>query len=107
MEGNIATYKNISDFLHIDVSRFGEHDTLVAMGELGSKKFISHWASPLYVYVSALKIYAEEIPGVVRAHHRNIINGGRRFLGKVKGIENDTYSLKGWLWETKMKKQIK
>ena len=28
MEGNIASYKNISYFLQIYVSRFGEHDTL-------------------------------------------------------------------------------
>ena len=104
MEGNIASYKNISDFLHIDVSRFGEHDTLVALEQLGTKNFISHWASPLYVYVSALKKYAEELPGAVRAHHRDIINGGRGFLGKAKGIKDDTYSLKGWLWETKVKK---
>ena len=107
MEGNIASYKNMSDFFKIDVSRFGEHETLVAWGQLGAKKFISHWASPLYVYVSALKKYAEEIPGAIRAHHRDIVNGGERFLEKVKGIENGTYSLKGWLWETNVKKHVK
>ena len=107
MEGNIASYKKIKDFLQIDVSRFGEHDTLVALGQLGTKNFISHWASPLYVYVSALKKYAEEIPGAIRAHHRDIVNGGKGFLGKVKLIENGTYSLKGWLWETRIKKQVK
>jgi hypothetical protein len=80
---------------------------LVALGQLGTKNFISHWASPLYVYVSALKIYAEEIPGAIRAHHHDIVNGGRGFLGIVKGIENGTYSLKGWLWETKVKKRVK
>ena len=51
MEGNIASYNKINDFLHIDVSRFGEHDTLVALRQLGTKNFINHWASPLYVYV--------------------------------------------------------
>ena len=37
MEGNIASYKNISNFLRIDVSRFGEHDTLIALRQLVPK----------------------------------------------------------------------
>ena len=53
-----------------------------------------------------MKRYAEEISEFIRAHHRDIVNGGRGFLGKVKLIENDTYSLKGWLWETNVKKQV-
>ena len=97
MEGYIASYKKI---------RFGEHNTSVALGQLGTKNFISHWTSPLYVYISALKNYAKAIPGAIRAHHHDIVNGGRRFMEKVKLIENGTYSLKGWLWETKMKKQV-
>ena len=55
MKGNIASYKRLKEFLQIDVSRFGEHDTLVALGQLGTKNFISHWASPLYVYVLTTK----------------------------------------------------
>lgn len=107
MKSNTISYKNISDFLLIGFSRFVEHHTLVALGQLGTKKFISLWASPPYVYVSALKKYVEEIPGAVRAHHHDIVNGGRGFIRKVKGIEDGTYSLKSWLWETRVKKQVK
>ena len=85
MEGNIASYKNMSDFLQIDVLKFGKHDTLVALEQLDTKNLISHEASPLYIYVSALKKYVEEIPGAIRAHHCDIVNGGRGFLGKIKG----------------------
>jgi hypothetical protein len=65
MEGNIASHKKIKDFLQIDISRFGEHDTLVALGQLGTKSFISYWISSLYVYVSTLKKHAEEIQGAI------------------------------------------
>ena len=74
---------------------------------MDTKNFISHWTSSVYVHISALKKYAEEIQGAIRAHHRDIINGGRGFLGKVKEIENGTYSLKGWLGEARVKKHVK
>ena len=70
--------------MHISVERFGDHDTLVALGQLGTKSFINHLASPLYVHVSALlyvhvsalKKYAKEILAALRAHHKDIISGG-------------------------------
>ena len=55
--------------MKIDVIRFGDHDTLMALGLLGTKSFISHWSSQLYVHVSALKKYTHEILAAVRAHH--------------------------------------
>ena len=104
LEGSIASYKTMEAFMGIDVARFGDHDTLVALGMLGTKSFISHWASPLYVHVSALKKYAEEIPLAVRAHHKDIVSGGQGFKGKVKHIGDHAYSLPGWLWEAHLKK---
>ena len=41
IEGNIVSYKKIKEFLQIDVSKFDELDTLVALGQLGTKNFIS------------------------------------------------------------------
>ena len=93
-------YKRMEDFMKIDITRFGEHDTLVALGQLGTRTFINHWSSPLYVRVSALKKYASEILGAVRAHYRDIMNGGTGFFGKVKLIGEHSYSLSDWLWET-------
>jgi hypothetical protein len=43
----------------------------------------------------------------LRAHYHDIVNDGREFMEKLKGIENDTYSLKGWLWKIKVNKQVK
>lgn len=84
MKDNITTYKNIKDFLQIDVLRFGEHDILIAFDQLDTKNFINHWASPLYIYVSALKINTEEIPKAIKAHHRDIFNDGRGLWKKLR-----------------------
>ena len=65
IEGSTAMYKRMEDFLKIDITHFGKHDTLVALGQLGTRTFINHWSSRLYVRVSALKKYASEIPGAV------------------------------------------
>ena len=100
-------YKRMDDFLKIDITRFGKHSTLVALGQLGRRTFINHWSSPLYVQVSALKKYASEIPGAIRAHYRDIMNGGTIFSGTVKLIEEHTYSLNGWLWETHLQKPVR
>ena len=56
-EGSSAIYKKIEDFLKIDVTRFGHHERLVALGQLGMRSFISHWSSQLYVRVSIEKVY--------------------------------------------------
>ena len=105
IEGSISSYKTMEAFMGIDVARFGDHDTLVALGMLGTKSFISHWASPLYVHVSTLKKYGEEIPLAVRAHHKDIVSGGQGFKGKVRHIGDHAYSLPGWLWEAHLKKR--
>ena len=71
------------------------------------RTFINHWSSPLYVRVSALKKYASEIPGAVRAHYQDIMNGGTGFSGKVKLIGEHNYTLSGWLWETHLQKPVR
>ena len=90
----------MEDFVKIDVTRFGDHDTLVALGQLGTRSFISHWSYQLYVRVSALKKYTHEIPAALRAHHQDIVNGGCGFSGKVKLVGEQTYSVSGWQWKT-------
>ena len=62
IEGRTTGYKKMDAFMQINVERFGDHDTLVALGQLATKSFINHWASPLYVHVSTLKKYVREIP---------------------------------------------
>ena len=74
---------------------------------MATKSFINHWASPLYVHVSALKKYAKDIPAALRAHHKDIVSRGRRFSGKVRMIGDTTYVLSGWMWETHLQKPIK
>ena len=74
IEGSTAMYKRMEDFLKIDITRFEKHDTLVALGQLGTRTFINHWSCPLYIRVSALKKYASEIPGAIRAHYQDIMN---------------------------------
>ena len=88
--------------MKIDLTRFGDHETLVTLGQLGTRSFISHWSSQLYVHVSVLKKYAHEIPAALRAHHRDIVKGGTRFSGKMKVIGDQTCSMSGWLWKTKV-----
>ena len=87
-------------FMQINIEHFGDYDTLVALGQLGTKSFINHWASLLYVYISALKKYVKKIPTTLRAHHKDIVYEERGFSGKVKRIGETTYALSGWLWET-------
>ena len=94
-------------FMQINVERFGDHDILAALGQLATKSFINHWASPLYVHVSMLRKYVKEIPAALRAHHKDIVSGGRGFSGKVRMICDTTYTLSGWLWETHLQKPIK
>ena len=74
IEGRTTGYKKMDAFMLINVERFGEHDTLVALGQLVTKSFITHRASPLYVHVSALKKYVKEIPATLRAHHKDIVS---------------------------------
>ena len=62
IKGMTTGYKKMDAFMQINVERFGDHDTLVALGQLAKKTFINHWASPVYVHVSALKKYVKEIP---------------------------------------------
>ena len=107
IEGRTTGYKKMDAFMQINVKRFGNHDTLVALGQLATKSFINHWASPLYVHVSALKKYVKEIPAALRAHHKDIVSGGRGFSSKVRMIGDTTYALSGWLWETHLQKPIK
>ena len=106
IKGSSAIYKKIEDFVKIDVTQFGDHDTLVALCQLGTRSFISHWSSQLYVRVSALKKYAHEIPAALRAHHHDIVKGGRGFSGKVKVIGDETYAVSGWLWKTKVQEHV-
>ena len=106
IEGSSAIYKKMEDFVKIDVTRFGNHDTLVASGQLGTRNFITHWSSQLYVRVTALKKYTHEIPAALRAHHRDIVKGGTGFSGQVKLIGEQTYSVSGWLWKTQVQKSI-
>ena len=135
IEGRTIGYKKIDAFMQINVKRFGEHDTLVALGQLATKSFITHWAPLLYVHVSALKKYVKEIPVALRAHHKDIVSlqkidhnfelftklktnlkfyktratntSGRGFFEKVKTIGETTYALSGWVWETRLQKSIK
>ena len=67
-ESNVVD-KKIKDLVKIDVTRFGDHDTLVALVQLGTRSFISHWSSQLYVWVSTLKKYTHEILAALRVHH--------------------------------------
>ena len=97
IEGSSALYTKMEDFVKIDVTRFGDHETLVALGQLGTRSFITHWSSQLYVHVSALKKYTHEIPAALRAHHRDIVKGGTGFFGKVKLVGEQTYSVSAWL----------
>ena len=97
-------YKKMEDFVKLDVTRFGDHDTLVALGQLGMRSFITHWSSQLYVRVSALKKYTHEIPIALRAHHQDIVKGG--FSGKVKLVGEQTYSVSGWLLKTQLWKPV-
>ena len=92
--------------MKIEVTRFGDHDILVALGQLGTRSFISHWSSQIYVRVPTLKKYTHEIPAALRAHHRDIMNGGTGFSGKVKLIGDQTYSMSGWLWKTQVQKPV-
>ena len=107
IEGSSAMYKKMEDFVKIDVTRFGDHDTLVALGQLGTRSFITHWSSQLYVRISALKKYTHEIPATLRAHHQDIVKGGTGFSEKVKLVGEQTYSVSGWLWKTKVQKPVK
>ena len=97
IKSKTTRYKKMDSFMQINVKHFGDHDTVVTLGQLATKSFINHWASPLYVHVSALKKYVKEIPAALRAHHQDIISGGRGFSGKVKMIGDTTYALSGWL----------
>ena len=106
IEGSSAIYKKMEDFVKIDVTRFGDHDTLVALGQLGMRSFISHWSSQLYVRVLVLKKYAHEIPAALRAHDRDIVKGSSGFSGKVKVIGDQTYAVSGWLWKTKVQEHV-
>ena len=81
-----AMYKKMEDFVKIDVIRFGDDDTLVTLNQLGTRSFITHWSSQLYVHISALKKYIHEIPAALRTHHQDIVKGGIGFFGKVKLI---------------------
>ena len=45
----------MENFVKINVIRFGDHDTLVALGQLVTRNFLSHWNSPIYVCILALK----------------------------------------------------
>ena len=92
--------------MQISVERCGDHDTLVALGQLGTNSFINHWASPFYIHVSALKKYANKIPVALRAHYKDIVYRGTNFFGKVKMIEDTTYGLSEWLWETHLWKPL-
>ena len=107
MEGYIASYKNILDFFTDRCFKVWWAWHIGSIGAIGHQKFISHWSSSLYVYVSTLKKYTKDILGAIRAHHCDIVNGGRRILENIKGIENNTYSLKGWLWRSNVKKHVK
>ena len=107
IEGRTTGYKKMEAFMLISIDQFGDHDTLIALGQLGTKHFINHWASPLYVHVIALMKYAKEISVALRAPHKDIVSGGRGFSGKVKMIGDTTYALNGWLWETHLQKPQK
>ena len=107
IEGRTTGYKKMDAFMQINIKCFGDHNTLVALGQLATNSFINHWASPLYVHVLVLKKYMKEIQAVLRVHHKDIISGGRGFSGKVKMIGDTTYALSGWLWETHLQKPLK
>ena len=63
IEGSTAMYKRMEDFMKIDITRFGEHGTLVALGQLGTRTFIDHWSSPMYVRVSrrSMRVKSQEL----------------------------------------------
>ena len=42
IEGKSTGYKKMDAFMQISVERFGDHDILVALGQLATKSFISH-----------------------------------------------------------------
>ena len=107
IEGRTIGYKKMDAFMQINIECFGDHDTLVALEQLETKNFINHWAFSLYVHVSTLKKYMKKIPTVLRAHHKDIVSGGRGFPRKVKKIGDTTYALGGWLWETHFQKPRK
>ena len=106
IERSSAMYKKMEDFVKIDVTQFGDHDTLVALNQLGTRSFITYWSSQLYVRESALKKYTHEISAALRAHHRDIVKGGTGFSGKVKLVGEQIYSVSGWLWKTKLQKPV-
>ena len=107
IEGRTTGYKKMEAFMQISIERFGDHDTLVALEQLGTKSFINHWASPFYIHVSDLKKHAKEILAALRAYHKDIVSEGTGFSGKVKMIGNTMYGLSGWLWETHLHKPLK
>ena len=73
---------------------------------MGTRSFIIHWSSQLYVRVSALKKYTHEIPAALRAHHQDIVKRGTGFFGKVKLIGEQAYSMSGWLWKIQLQKRV-
>ena len=97
IERSSAIYEKMEDLVKIDVTRFGDYETMVALDELGTRSFISHWNSQLYIRVVALKKYTHEIPPALRAHQRDIVKRGTEFSGKVKLIGDQTYFVSGWL----------
>ena len=42
IEGTTIGYKKMEAFMQISVERFGDHDILVALGQLATKSFINH-----------------------------------------------------------------
>ena len=104
IEGRTTGYKKMDTFMEVNVERFGDHDTLVGLGQLATKSFINHWASPLYVHVSALKKYVKEILAALRAHHKDIVSGGSGFSRKVKMFGDTSYALSGYQWEIHLQK---
>ena len=106
IEGRTTGYKKIDAFMEVNVERFGDHDTLVGLRQLATKSFINHWASPLYVHVSALKKHVKEIPAALRAHYKDIVSGGSGFSGKVKMFGDTSYALSGYQWETHIQKPL-
>ena len=94
--GNIGSI-TIQDFLNMDVSRFGNQETLSALGALGTRKFVKNWANPNYVHLKALKRYVDDIPNSIRAHHDDIVAGRRGFEGHMRMIGDGAYNVEGWL----------
>ena len=106
IEGSSAMYKKMEEFVKIDVTRFGDHDTFLALGQLGTRSFITHWSSQLYVRVSTLKKYTHEISAALRAHHQDIVKGGTGFSRKTKLVGDQTYSVSDWPWKTQLQKPV-